>query len=552
MMPRSVFVGPALCLLIGVTGCTTMSSSSDRALSRTESGSREGTLLDRLTDEPDEVETPEEEQLTSFHSRESAAALPSHSTSARPMDSTMRLLIETELRDLPEDQRQEWMDYLTTIDPSSIPHVLKSRRLQAEQTASAADRESGPSHTSTYGESDAYARSSEGFPRTSVAANGSMTSTNSAPERFASSHFGTEHSNQRPDSRLGLDRDHRLQAPDPTGRESTRNGISPFNARPRNEAQLAYGESPRSSGPAGHSARSLSYELPMINPSESPVTEVPRGGGTGRIEYDLPPAEGPMQAVSTPNTPVATGAQGTYWQEELARLTALIEAEVGAKQPGMSDQERLAYVKHHVWLRMLHLMAEQPHLAQQAIPGIDPSEQEFWTELFWAVSNYFDAHNIPNSADRAALTVAQIDSARRKLQDRAPLELRNASFCYKINSFGNYDRYERDEFRPGQPVLLYTEVRNFRSEPTNAGAYTTRLRSRIEIRSGGPDGEVVDENTFPATEDLCRSVRNDYFHSYKIDLPQHLSPGPHTLVLIVEDELSGKIASESIALLIRR
>ena len=137
------------------------------------------------------------------------------------------------------------------------------------------------------------------------------------------------------------------------------------------------------------------------------------------------------------------------------------------------------------------------------------------------------------------------------MQHAARLELRNVSFCYKINSFGSFDRYERDEFRAGQPVLLYAEVNNFESQPTTTGLYKTRLRSHIEVRRGNAQGDIVEQNDFPATEDLCRNLRSDYFHSYKIDLPQHLTPGPYTLVLAVEDELGGKVAIQSINFLIR-
>ena len=158
---------------------------------------------------------------------------------------------------------------------------------------------------------------------------------------------------------------------------------------------------------------------------------------------------------------------------------------------------------------------------------------------------------IGSPGDRAALTVDQLASAQRQLESIAPLQLRSVNFCYKINSFGNFDRYERDEFRPGQPVLLYAEIRNFRSEPAAAGGYATRLKSHIEIRRGGADGQPVEQNSFPSTEDTCRSIRHDYFHSYKIDLPQHLTPGPYALVLTVEDELSHKTAAQAVNFLVR-
>ena len=42
----------------------------------------------------------------------------------------------------------------------------------------------------------------------------------------------------------------------------------------------------------------------------------------------------------------------------------------------------------------------------QAIPGIDPADQEFFQQTFWGLTNYFDSVSIPSSADRASQTVA--------------------------------------------------------------------------------------------------------------------------------------------------
>jgi hypothetical protein len=137
------------------------------------------------------------------------------------------------------------------------------------------------------------------------------------------------------------------------------------------------------------------------------------------------------------------------------------------------------------------------------------------------------------------------------LEQLAALQLSNVSFCYKINSFGNFESYQRDEFHSGQTVLLYSEINNFESRPQQNGQFTTRLKSFIEIRRGRADGEIIEQNALAPTEDVCRTIRHDYFHSYTIDLPQSLTPGEYTLVLRIEDEFSGKSAVQPISFLIR-
>ena len=180
----------------------------------------------------------------------------------------------------------------------------------------------------------------------------------------------------------------------------------------------------------------------------------------------------------------------------------------------------------------------------QAIPGLEPADQEFWQQTFWALANYFDFRTIPSSADRATQTVSQLTTAVLRLQEKANLSLRNVTFCHKIANFGNYERFPRDEFSPGQPVLLYSEVENFHSEPRGRSVphdywpprwkSTNPARRRPRRKNPAPS---------PATEDICRNHRRDYFHSYEFTIPSRLALGPHVLKLTVEDQLSRKVAS---------
>ena len=77
------------------------------------------------------------------------------------------------------------------------------------------------------------------------------------------------------------------------------------------------------------------------------------------------------------------------------------------------------------------------------------------------------------------------------------------------------------------------------------------LKSTIEIRRADGTGEVVERRDYGATEDLCRTHRTDYYHSYEIVLPRHLTAGAYDLVLIVEDQLSGKYTSEQLGFVVR-
>lgn len=229
--------------------------------------------------------------------------------------------------------------------------------------------------------------------------------------------------------------------------------------------------------------------------------------------------------------------------DQLGQLISVAEAEISQLQTGSTPEEKQNFIERHVYLRMLYLMAGQHERALEAIPGIDPADQEFWQQTFWAVANYFDREAIPDQADRATQTVAQLRQATARLQENANLKLKNVAFCHKIKSFGSYERFERDEYTPGRPVLVYSEIENFTSELTADGMYRTLLKSKVQIFKAGSNGDLVAEIPFDTTEDLCRNVRKDYFHSYKFEIPRNISLGPHVMKLTVEDEISQKVAT---------
>ena len=244
--------------------------------------------------------------------------------------------------------------------------------------------------------------------------------------------------------------------------------------------------------------------------------------------------------------PLANSVAGSSWTDELQKLISAAESELAHLGPGTTEAQRQLYIQKHIDLRMLYMLADQQQNALRPIPVLDAADQEFWQQMFWSMASYFDTEKMPDSTERATETIDQLRAAIQRLQEKAGLQLRNVSFCQKITSFGDYERFQRDTFSPGQPVLVYAEIVNFKSEPTASGKYRTLLKSSVEIYKAGPQGELVDRETFRPTEDLCQNYRSDYFHSYKFDIPQRLSLGPHVLKLTIEDLLSHKVATYSL------
>lgn len=264
-------------------------------------------------------------------------------------------------------------------------------------------------------------------------------------------------------------------------------------------------------------------------PSTAFIPQSPAPAGSLPLNFGTP--EGAPMAI----VPFASSL-------ELERLITQTTVEAAAVIPGDNEVSRQLYLRKHVQLRLLNLIAGQTDRALQPISGIDSADQEFWQQMLWGLANYFDTQGMPDSAERATQTISQLRIAAARLQEKARLELHNVAFCHKISGFGNYQRFKRDEFTPGQPVLLYAEVADFKSEPTPDGQFRTLMKSTLEVFEGGPTGRLVESLPLSPSEDRCRNQRRDYYHSYEFAIPQSCNAGPHTLQLRVEDQLGKKTA----------
>lgn len=254
--------------------------------------------------------------------------------------------------------------------------------------------------------------------------------------------------------------------------------------------------------------------------------------------------------VAEPGTP-PDARRGQSSSEALQFLIQATEVEVTQLAPGRTADELQYYIERQVYLRLLYLMSGQTELALRPIPHVPAADQEFWTQVLWGVNNYFDLARVPNHSERAAQTISQFNTAMLRLKERAPLELKHATFCHKIDGYGEYETYATDEFTPGQRVLVYAEIDNFHSELSTEGIYRTRLKSTLQVISAEAPQEPIDVKVYPVTEDFCRNHRRDYFHSYVVEIPVRCVRGSHVLKLIIEDELGGKSATYAVPFVVR-
>jgi len=247
-------------------------------------------------------------------------------------------------------------------------------------------------------------------------------------------------------------------------------------------------------------------------------------------------ANRPPQPVVPPMRPPSQQPSPGSAQMHLESAARALESTVNESPQSRED------ISRHAQLRMIYLLAGRREDALSPIPAIAPSMQEFWSKEIFGLSTWLDARNTPD-AWRAAETKRNLAEAVRQLGEIAPLEIRNLAFCTEIAGYGSITPFERDEFAPGQEVLLYAEVDNFASEATAKGFHTT-LRSSYQIFDDR--GRQVVHRDCPKTEEFCRNARHDFFIGYRLALPQRVYQGKHTLQLTIEDLKSQKLSQASI------
>jgi hypothetical protein len=453
------------------------------------------------------------------------------------------MVIDHEFKGATPAERSHWMQILSNAAPDDIPRLLAERRQQIESETMPVQR-SSTDPAAVDAKAQQIILTEQRQPPQTAPPQPTQTETTTKPEEPLIPVSSVSESR----TLFGGTRKE-LTAPVPVGLGVLNHSASPQDqsAPPESDERPAAGNGFISNvfdvfGVGGD--RSLTEEerdaIDSIQPAgrrDEPVhadtsnEELKQGGFMDEESHQ------PMHAV--------------YWQEDIDKLIALLETQVAQQSPGESVEEIEHYIRQHVALRMLYLIASRRPEALQAIPNIPRDEQEFWTQMFWALATTFDDEAMPNSTVRAAETVAQLRTAVRLRQSQAALQLEQSLFCQRIDGFGDYVPFRENRFEAGQSVLVYTEVKNFLSQATDEGDFRTVLRSSVTIRQDGMHGRTMFQQDLPPAEDRCQSRRSDYFHSYRIQIPSALDPGPYVLVLDVTDALSGQAGQTTMNFLVR-
>ncbi|MDA1229865.1 MAG: hypothetical protein O2856_03740 [Planctomycetota bacterium] len=268
-------------------------------------------------------------------------------------------------------------------------------------------------------------------------------------------------------------------------------------------------------------------------------------------------ATSPVQVSADP-TLSTTDKQGSNTdvvdsETLLEPLIAIVEQEL-EQWPRMQNgkpQNETGWRLRQTDLRVLYMIAGRSAESIRFIESLPEKEQEFWQSMMLAMETYRGKSNPGARAEQLTETLEYVRTASRQLQPLSTMRIRRMNFCDRIDGFGDFSSFPGSDFNAGQPLMLYTEIENYKAELTTDGHYRSEFTAMIEFFREDETEPIASRTIrLPEIEDLCSTERTDYFQSYELTVPS-LSPGRYTLRLRVRDQLSLQTATSDLSFDIR-
>jgi hypothetical protein len=192
---------------------------------------------------------------------------------------------------------------------------------------------------------------------------------------------------------------------------------------------------------------------------------------------------------------------------------------------------------HQLELRMLYLALGRVEQATRPFDGLDPLQTEVLATFCRVMASTREVILDPETPSPRASALAAAEDLRRLLGQQSPVIIQKMVLVTRVNSFGDYEAIMPPRFSGGGAVraFVYTEVSNFRSEPTGDGRIRTLLSETVEIYDA--NGNRIWHRVEPEIEDQVLSARRDFFIPFPIVLPDTTPPGQYILKVTIEDKI---------------
>jgi hypothetical protein len=278
-------------------------------------------------------------------------------------------------------------------------------------------------------------------------------------------------------------------------------------------------------------------DRPLASVSEGEIARTRRDAPAEKSDLRRASGDAAGMAVVAASYVAPANPAADSWPDRLDAAIKALESE--ARQSPQSSAELTRQAR----LRLLYLAGGRREDALRPIPSASPAMQDSWSQMIYGLATWMDTERLPDSSRRAAEARQQLVAAANRLGEIAPLLVRNVSFAENVRSYGDIVPFAKAEYTPGQEILLYAELENFKSEETPKG-FHTQFRGSYEIFDAR--GQRVTAQELGKTEEYCRNHRRDFFLVYNFRLPKRIYSGRHTLQLTVEDLHGQKIGQSSL------
>lgn len=263
----------------------------------------------------------------------------------------------------------------------------------------------------------------------------------------------------------------------------------------------------------------------------------------------LPALDLPPPAVKEP--PVIAPTQGSAIDPPVNMGTSMKVSEPVAPLAATSSTDETVLLR-----AMKAYQSNHPEVAVDLLKRLDPTNQEVLLSLMPLIVRLGEGNLNSMTPDELALMIDRLQLATGMLKSKASLRIDRAIFCRGVRKFADIDPYDaRHEFRPGDMVFLYAELKNFTCEPVQvAGSqpggakqrgYHIRLGASLEMRDARNN---LVWRTDLAKNDVAQTPPQDYYHTYRFCVPERLAPGTYTLWLTVIDKPTNRAIRKPVEL----
>lgn len=286
-------------------------------------------------------------------------------------------------------------------------------------------------------------------------------------------------------------------------------------------------------------------------PDTAPVLEPAAATGPPLGTTAMPPADlAPPRTIQQSETTTSLKLSAPPALPTVPPAPALpVETVAMPSAPAASPAPMAATVADTVLFQALRAFQNnEPQEALEHLKKLDATNQELLMYLLPLMVRLADGDAKALPPEELATMIDRLQTASSMLKSRATLRADRICFCRSVRRFADVDPYEAShEFRPGDMVFLYAELKNFTCElvsvPAPAGAaapaqgWRIRLAPKLEIRDAS--NNLVWRTDLNKT-DFAQSPPQDYYHTYRFCVPDKMPPGVYTFWLTIVDKPTGR------------